>query len=64
MFNFQYLMNLAKQMQNPQQMLQRMGVPQEHLNSPQDAMKYLMDSGRVNQGQIDQMNSLLNQFKR
>jgi hypothetical protein len=57
-------MNLAKQMQNPQQMLQRMGVPQEHLNSPQDAMKYLMDSGRVNQGQIDQMNSLLNQFKR
>lgn len=64
MFNFQYAMNLAKQMQNPQQMLQKMGIPQEYLNSPQDTMKYLMDSGRVNQGQIDQMNSLLSQFKR
>ena len=60
MFNIQNIMQFAKQMQNPQQMLQRMGIPQEHLNSPQDAMKYLLDSGRVNQSQIDQMNSLFN----
>lgn len=61
--NFNNMMNLVKQMQNPQQMLQRMGVPQEHLSSPQDAMKYLMDSGRINQNHIDQMKSLMNQLR-
>lgn len=64
MFNFMNAMNLVKQMQNPQQMLQRMGVPQEHLSSPESTMKYLLESGRVNQSQIDQMKNLMNQFKR
>jgi len=64
MINIQNVMNLVKQMQNPQQMLQNMGIPQEYLNSPDNAMKYLLDSGRVNQSQIDQMNALYNQFKR
>lgn len=64
MINIQNVINLVKQMQNPQQMLQKMGIPQEYLNSPDNAMKYLLDSGRVNQSQIDQMNALYNQFKR
>lgn len=64
MINIQNVMNLVKQMQNPQQMLQNMGIPREYLNSPDNAMKYLLDSGRVNQSQIDQMNALYNQFKR
>lgn len=64
MINIQNVMNLVKQMQNPQQMLQNMGIPQEYLNSPDNAMKYLLDSGRVNQSQIDQMNALYNQLKR
>lgn len=64
MINIQNVMNLVKQMQNPQQMLQKMGIPQEYLNSPDNAMKYLLDSGRVNQSQIDQMNALYNQLKR
>ena len=64
MINIQNVMNLVKQMQNPQQMLQNMGIPQEYLNSPDNAMKYLLDSGRVNQSQIDQMNALYNQFNR
>lgn len=64
MFNFQQAMNLLQQMRNPQQMLQKMGIPQEHLNTPQDALQYLLNSGKINQGQIDQLNSLMSQFKR
>lgn len=64
MINIQNVMNLVKQMQNPQQMLQNMGIPQEYLNSPDNAMKYLLDSGRVNQSQIDQVNALYNQLRR
>ena len=60
MFNINNIMQFAQQMRNPQQMLQRMGIPQEHLSSPESTMKYLMDSGRINQSHIDQMNSLFN----
>lgn len=64
MFNIQQAMRFAQLMQNPQQMLQKMGIPQEHLESPQDAMKYLIDNGRVTQDQINQISNLYNQFHR
>lgn len=64
MFNINRAMQFVQQMQNPQQMLMNMGIPQEHLNSPENALQYLKDSGRVNQNHIDQMNSLFNQFKK
>ena len=63
--NFQNMMAFMNQIKNPQQLLQRMGVPQNCLNSPQDAAQYLMQNGRVTQEQIDQANQLYSQiFKR
>lgn len=64
MFNFNKAMQFVQQMQNPQQMLMNMGIPQEYLNSPESALQYLKNSGRVNQNHIDQMNSLFNQFNK
>jgi len=64
MFNMQNAMRLMQQLQNPQQFLMNMGIPREHLSDPQTTMKYLMDSGRVNQQQIDQMNNFCNQFNK
>lgn len=62
--NFQNIMTLMNQIRNPQQLLQRMGVPQEHLNSPQDAAQFLMQNGKVTQEQIDQANQMYSQFFR
>ena len=64
MFNIQQVMNFAQQMQNPQQILQRMGIPQNYLDSPQNAMKYLIENGKVTQDQVNQISNLYNQFHR
>lgn len=64
MFNMNFAMQLVQQMRNPQQMLQNMGIPKEYLNSPENTMRYLMDSGKVNQQHIDQMNNLYNMFNK
>ena len=41
---------------NPQQLLQRFGIPQQY-NSPDSVAKYLVDSGKVTQQQIEQAKS-------
>ena len=64
MFNFQYAMNLIKQFQNPQQLLQRMGIPQEYRNDPQSVAQYLLDNGKVNQSQIEQAQRMYQQMFR
>ena len=60
--NIQQTMQLMQAMQHPQQFLQKMGIPQENLSSPQEAAKYLMQTGRVTQQQIDQASSMYQQF--
>lgn len=62
MFNMNSAMQFAKMMRNPQEMLQKMGIPQDKLDSPQNAMQYLLDSGRVNQNHIDQVKGLYEQL--
>lgn len=57
--NIQQLMSI---MQNPQQMLQKMGIPQEVAKTPQDVAKYLWDNGKINQSHIDQTNNLYKQL--
>lgn len=65
MFNFQKAMQMIQQFQNPQQMLSRMGIPQDHMSDPQSVAKYLLDNGKVNQQQIQQAQSMYQQmFKR
>ena len=48
MINFQNAMAMIQAIKNPQQMLANMGIPQEHLSSPDSAAQYLLNSGRVN----------------
>lgn len=60
--NMQQMMQFMQAMRNPQQFLQKMGIPQESLSSPQEAAKYLMQTGRVTQQQIDQASSIYKQF--
>lgn len=47
-------------MQNPQAFLQRMGIPKEHMGSPQSVAQYLLDSGKVTEQQIQQARSFFN----
>ena len=52
-------MNAFLQMiQNPQATLQRMGIPQEYMTSPQSVTEYLLNNGKVTQAQIQQANSM------
>ena len=62
MFNINQAMQLVNVMKNPQEMLKKMGIPQENLDTPQNALKYLMDNGRVTQDQVEQMKNLYQQF--
>lgn len=63
--NLNNLMTIYNQIKNPQQFLQKMGIPREHLNTPQDAARFLMENGKVTQDQINQASQLYNQmFKR
>ena len=60
--NFHNAMNLIQQLQNPQQLLQRMGIPSEYMNSPQNVAQYLLDNGKVTREQIQQANSMYQQM--
>lgn len=44
---------------NPQQLLQRFGIPQS-CNSPESVAQYLLDSGKVTQEQIQQAKNFFN----
>lgn len=60
--NVNQVMQLMQAMQNPQAFLSRMGIPNEALNSPQDAAQYLMKNGKCSQAQIDQAKNMYQQF--
>lgn len=64
MFNFQQAMSMIQQIQNPQQMLQKMGLPQEAVRDPNAAADYLLQSGKVTQQHIDQVKQMYQMFKR
>ena len=60
--NFQYAMNMIQQLQNPQAMLQKMGIPKEVMTSPQDVAQYLLNNGKVTQEQIEQAGKMYQQI--
>lgn len=64
MFNFQQAMNMIQQIQNPQQFLLSMGIPQEHMESPDSVAQYLLNNGKVNQQQIQQANMMYQRLYR
>ena len=59
MFNIQ---QFFKMMQNPQGVIQNLGIPQEHMQTPQSVAQYLLDNGKVTQEQINQASSMYQQM--
>lgn len=62
MINIQNAMQMIQAIRNPQQTLANMGIPQEHLNSPDDAAQFLLNSGKISQQQIQQVKTMYQQF--
>lgn len=62
--NIQALFSAYTQlMQNPNQMLSQMGIPKEFQNSPQNAIQYLMNNGKISQAQYNNANNQLKQMQ-
>ena len=64
MNNFMQLAQMLQQFKNnPQAMLQRMGIPQE-CNDPDSVVDYLLKNNKVTQEQIEQAKGFYNSFFR
>lgn len=50
--------------QNPMQFLMQrnINIPQQYANNPQAAVQYLLNSGRMNQSQLNQLTQMAQQF--
>ena len=49
--------------QNPRAFFQRHNIPEQYLNSPDDAVQYLMNNGRVSQQQYNEANTKAKQLQ-
>ena len=51
-------------MKNPMQFLmqRKINIPQQYQNNPHSAVKYLLDSGQMNQETFNRFSQLANQF--
>lgn len=51
--------------QNPMQVLLNQGfnIPQQYMNSPEAAARYLMSNSNISQDQINQIMNLANQYQ-
>ena len=49
-------------MQNPQQVISRMGIPQQYARDPNGMIQYLMNSGKISQQQYNQAQSMARQL--
>ena len=64
MMNIKNLFGMYSQLlQNPNQILQQMNIPQEYANNPQGAIQYLMNNGRISQEQYNNANNQLKQLQ-
>lgn len=69
MINLMQLLQMAPMInqfrQNPMQFLMNQGIniPQEYMNSPESAAKYLMQNSNMNQQQINQIMNLAGQYQ-
>ena len=51
-------------LQNPTQMLSRMGLPGNAIQNPQQAVQDLLNSGRMTQEQLNQLRQTADQIQR
>lgn len=50
-------------MQNPAQMLQQMGLTPEAMSNPRATVQQLMNTGRMNQNQFNQLQQMANMMQ-
>jgi hypothetical protein len=50
-------------MQNPNQFLSQLNIPNEYSNDPQGAIQYLMNNGKITQDQFNMANNQLKQLQ-
>jgi hypothetical protein len=50
-------------MNNPQQAIKQMGIPEEYRNNPSGMIQHLMDTGRLNQAQYNQLQQTARQIQ-
>ena len=60
--NINMMQALAGALRNPAQILQGMGLGQDALKNPQAAVQQLMNSGRMNQQQFNQLQQMASQM--
>lgn len=64
MINVKTLFNMYSQlMQNPNQFLRQLNIPNEYANDPQGAIQYLMNNGKITQDQFNMANNQLKQLQ-
>ena len=62
MINNNVLAQFQTFMQNPAQALIQSKIPQECTSDPNKAIQYLLDSGRITQGQFNAAKAYINQI--
>lgn len=63
MISPQMIIQFKQFMNNPQAMLQKMGMPQGMQNNPQAMIQYLMDTGKLTQDQYTRLQAQAKQFQ-
>ena len=58
-----FMQMYSQVMQNPKAFLSQIGVP-ENITTPQQAIQYLLQTGKINQAQINQAQMMAQQIKR
>lgn len=48
---------------NPMQMMSGMNIPKNMMNNPNEVIQYLMNSGRMNQSQYNQLKQMAGQIQ-
>jgi hypothetical protein len=62
--NIKALFNAYAQFkQNPSKVLKQLNIPEEYQKNPQDAIQYLMNSGRISQADYNNANNQLKQMQ-
>lgn len=63
MINPQMILQIKQFMNNPQQMIQQMGIPVEYRNNPSGMIQKLMDDGKLSQSQYNQLQQTARQIQ-
>lgn len=63
MINPQMINQVKQFLNNPQQMIQQMGIPKEFQNNPQGMIQKLMNDGKLSQAQYNQLQQTARQIQ-